>query len=103
MRERGFEREGVGSSRSNGTLEVPLMIHRRALSIALISALLAAAAAATTPSVLAARKTPHGNAWSLSGSGAAAKAGAIRFGSPTIVDTVHTYGEPDVKIAPDGT
>jgi hypothetical protein len=28
---------------------------------------------------------------------------AIRFGVPRIVDPIHTYGEPDIKVAPDGT
>lgn len=33
---------------------------------------------------------------------AAAKVPGIRFGSPSVVDTVHTYGEPDIKVAPNG-
>jgi hypothetical protein len=28
---------------------------------------------------------------------------AIKFGVPRIVDPVHTYGEPDIKVAPNGT
>ena len=28
---------------------------------------------------------------------------AIQFGVPRIVDPVHTYGEPDIKVAPNGT
>jgi len=28
---------------------------------------------------------------------------AIRFGVPRIVDPIHTYGEPDIKVAPNGT
>jgi hypothetical protein len=28
---------------------------------------------------------------------------AIRFGVPRIVDPVHTYGEPDIRVAPNGT
>ena len=30
-------------------------------------------------------------------------AGGITFGSPAVVDPVHTFGEPDIRIAPDGT
>ena len=36
-------------------------------------------------------------------SGASVKPGAIRFGVPRIVDPIHTYGEPDIKVAPNGT
>ena len=28
---------------------------------------------------------------------------AIKFGVPRIVDPIHTYGEPDIKVAPNGT
>jgi hypothetical protein len=35
--------------------------------------------------------------------GASVKPGAIRFGVPRIVDPIHTYGEPDIKVAPNGT
>lgn len=33
----------------------------------------------------------------------AVKPGAIRFGVPRIVDPIHVYGEPDIKVAPNGT
>jgi len=33
----------------------------------------------------------------------AVKAGAIKFGVPRVVDPIHTYGEPDIKVAPNGT
>jgi hypothetical protein len=36
-------------------------------------------------------------------SGAAAKTGSIKFGVPRIVDPIHTYGEPDIRVAPNGT
>lgn len=36
-------------------------------------------------------------------SGAGVKPGAIKFGVPRIVDPIHVYGEPDIKVAPNGT
>ena len=36
-------------------------------------------------------------------SGSTVKPGAIRFGVPRIVDPIHTYGEPDIKVTPNGT
>jgi hypothetical protein len=36
-------------------------------------------------------------------SGATKHHAAIRFGVPRIVDPIHTYGEPDIKVAPNGT
>ncbi|MDQ1698845.1 MAG: hypothetical protein QOG34_708 [Frankiaceae bacterium] len=35
--------------------------------------------------------------------GATVKPGAIKFGVPRIVDPIHLYGEPDIKVAPNGT
>jgi hypothetical protein len=35
--------------------------------------------------------------------GAGVRPGAIKFGVPRIVDPIHTYGEPDIKVAPNGT
>lgn len=35
--------------------------------------------------------------------GAPVRPGAIKFGVPRIVDPIHTYGEPDIKVAPNGT
>src|SRR6266516_1790772 len=35
--------------------------------------------------------------------GAAQAAPLITFSSPSVVDPVHAYGEPDVRVAPDGT
>ena len=56
---------------------------------------LIAATAVAGASALAVSLTPA--------SGAAVKPGAIKFGVPRIVDPVHTYGEPDIKVAPNGT
>src|SRR4051794_18206418 len=40
----------------------------------------------------------------LPGAGSSAAAGApITFDVPRVVDPVHTYGEPDLRVAPDGT
>ena len=39
-------------------------------------------------------------AFSSGGTGAAATSPGITFAAPSIVDTVHTYGEPDVKADP---
>ena len=36
-------------------------------------------------------------------SGAGVRPGAIKFGVPRIVDPIHVYGEPDIKVAPNGT
>src|SRR3954470_11129060 len=36
-------------------------------------------------------------------SGATVRPGAIKFGVPRIVDPIHVYGEPDIKVAPNGT
>src|SRR3954452_16930662 len=36
-------------------------------------------------------------------SGAAVHPGAIKFGVPRVVDPIHVYGEPDIKVAPNGT
>jgi len=36
-------------------------------------------------------------------SGATVRPGPIKFGVPRIVDPIHTYGEPDIKVAPNGT
>ena len=36
-------------------------------------------------------------------SGATVHPGAIKFGVPRVVDPIHTYGEPDIKVAPNGT
>jgi hypothetical protein len=58
------------------------------------SALLAATAVAGA-TALAVAYTPA--------SGAAVHPGAIKFGVPRIVDPIHTYGEPDIKVAPNGT
>jgi hypothetical protein len=35
--------------------------------------------------------------------GATVRPGAIKFGVPRVVDPIHTYGEPDIKVAPNGT
>ena len=36
-------------------------------------------------------------------SGATVRPGAIKFGVPRVVDPIHVYGEPDIKVAPNGT
>ena len=36
-------------------------------------------------------------------SGTVVRPGAIKFGVPRVVDPIHTYGEPDIKVAPNGT
>jgi hypothetical protein len=46
---------------------------------------------------------PASNAAKGVGGGGGGSGGGITFGSPVIVDPVHAYGEPDIKIAPDGT
>src|SRR5437763_6553674 len=33
---------------------------------------------------------------------AKATSGSITFGTPSVVDPVHTYGEPDIRVAPNG-
>jgi hypothetical protein len=57
--------------------------------------LLSTAAIAATG--LAAGLTP------ASGAKAVDNVHAIKFGVPRIVDPVHTYGEPDIRVAPNGT
>jgi len=56
---------------------------------------LIAATAVAGASALAVSLTPA--------SGATVRPGAIKFGVPRIVDPIHTYGEPDIKVAPNGT
>ena len=85
------------------------MIARRTAVTAVFLALVSAAAAAPG-SVGAAPAHPHVRAAST-GRAAVARAdaartaarGRITFGAPPVVDPVHTYGEPDIRVAPDGS
>jgi hypothetical protein len=74
-----------------------------------LTALALLATTATIPGVFASgseRAAAHRPARAdsaLSKTSSTAATGKITFSTPSVVDTVHTYGEPDIITAPDGT
>ena len=72
------------------------MNHRRIL--ALVTVLFVASATAFVSSALGHPTRAHAAVGATR-----AAPGKVRFGAASVVDPVHTYGEPDVKVAYDGT
>jgi len=88
---RGAAKSAAGKPRTGGESDICSPVEedplKRTAVLAATAAIgLTAAAVALTPA-----------------SGATVKPGAIKFGVPRIVDPIHTYGEPDIKVAPNGT
>src|SRR5438552_1521217 len=93
-----MRRPGVCShprTRTYRTLEVTVR-HPR------IFALGAVLVVATATSLASSVVTNHPKAAAANRTARAA-AGRMRFGTPTVVDPTHTYGEPDIRVAPDGS
>src|SRR5438270_2587524 len=65
-------------------------------------ALAAVAPAAARATADAGRSNANGTAKANANGKSKAAAVATTFGVPRIVDPIHTYGEPDIKVAPNG-